>query len=126
MADRHQSALGTASNSPPETSTSMKEIIKPKTIESDYFGILAFLTGGIAFIPWYYWIGKTTKRMGVSFAGLMTAFEEAGHPVDDPLMSINDFAHHHGVSSETLFALARPQATGAADQRRPPERRRGE
>ncbi len=62
---------------------------------------------------------------GVSFADMMSAFEEAGYPVKDPTMSINEFARHHGVSSEILFALARSRATHTADQIQAPERSRG-
>ncbi len=53
---------------------------------------------------------------GVSFADMMTAFEEAGYPVEDPLMSISEFARHHRVSPKELFALARSQPAGASDQ----------
>lgn len=48
---------------------------------------------------------------GTPFEKMMEAFEEAGYPVEDPLMSINEFARHHGVSSEELFGLARARAT---------------
>ena len=93
-----------------------------------------------------YWEKKTTERVtrapstwvqeanlpsfaawaGVSFADMMTTFEEAGYPVEDPLMSINEFSSRHGVSSETLFALARSQPANAPDQGQTPERPRSE
>lgn len=40
----------------------MKEIIKSKTIETEYLGILIFITGGFAAIPWYFWIGNELKK----------------------------------------------------------------
>lgn len=52
----------------------MNSIITTKTIESDYFGILAFITGGIAFIPWYYWIGKTVSGKGADGLGKGATF----------------------------------------------------
>ena len=42
----------------------MKEIIKSKTIETEYLGILIFITGGFAAIPWYFWIGNELKKNG--------------------------------------------------------------
>ncbi|MCC5835057.1 MAG: DUF4405 domain-containing protein [Opitutales bacterium] len=50
---------------------------------------------------------------GVSFADMMNAFEEAGYPVEDPMMSISEFARQYRVSPETLFALARSRHTSA-------------
>ena len=47
----------------------MKEIIKSKTIETEYLGVLIFITGGLAAIPWYFWIGNELKKIGVLNAG---------------------------------------------------------
>lgn len=80
----------------------MKNIITSKTIESDYFGILAFITGGIAFVPWYYWIGKTVKGLGAEglgkgatiFASAFTIFLILAYPFSF-FSAIND--EHGGV-----------------------------
>jgi len=61
---------------------------------------------------------------GVSFAEMMRAFEEAGYPIVDPLMSISELASHHNVSPEALFALARSRAASIPDQVEMPERPR--
>ena len=55
---------------------------------------------------------------GIPFEDMMETFEEAGFQVKDPLMSINEFASHHGVSSEELFALARSKATRLEEPRK--------
>lgn len=57
-------------------------------------------------------------RAGVSVSEMIEIFDQAGYHVDNPMMSVNDFARQYDVSTKTLFELLSKDAAPYRERKR--------
>ena len=56
----------------------IKRLKSCRTIETEYFGILAVISGGLVTLLWYYWIGSELKKEKEMVIGNYALFLVAG------------------------------------------------